>query len=36
MIREITNKNFDREPEPDYDKYDCEIIDTVHENKVGG
>ena len=33
--KEIINENVVHEPEPDYDKYDREIIDTVHENKVG-
>ena len=33
--KEIINENVDRKSEPDNDKSDCEIIDTVHENKVG-
>jgi hypothetical protein len=31
--KEILNENIDKEP--DNDKSDLEIIDTVHENKVG-
>ena len=35
--KEIINETVDKEPEsePDNDKSDLEIIDTVHENKVG-
>ena len=33
--KEIINETVDKEPEPDNDKSDREIIDTVHENKVG-
>ena len=35
--KEISNENVVQEPEsePDNDKSDCEISDTVHENKVG-
>ena len=33
--KEILNENVDKESEPDNDKSDLEIIDTVHENKVG-
>ena len=33
--KEISNENVDKESESDNDKSDCEIIDTVHENKVG-
>ena len=33
--KEIINENVDKEPEPDNDKSDLEIIDTAHENKVG-
>ena len=33
--KEIINEIVDRKSEPGSDKSDCEIIDTVHENKVG-
>ena len=35
--KEVLNENVDKEPEsePDNEKSDLEIIDTVHDNKVG-
>ena len=33
--KEIINENVVQEPEPDNDKSDIKIIDTLHENKVG-
>ena len=35
--KEIITEDVDKEPEsePDNDKSDLEIIDTVHDNKVG-